>query len=82
MARLKIAQRLAKQRPAALPPLILCLQAQHPPHRVLRGLFNSLRKTGLALDTLSMGMNADLEAAVAEGATVVRVGSAIFGARG
>ena len=37
---------------------------------------------GLALDTLSMGMSADLEAAILEGSTMVRVGSAIFGARG
>ena len=127
--RLKIAQRLAEQRPAGLPPLMLCLQVnvsgeasksgvlpaelpalahavaalapervqlrglmsipepatdlegQRRPHRVLRGLFDSLRREGLALDTLSMGMSADLEAAVAEGATVVRVGSAIFGTR-
>jgi len=40
-----------------------------------------LNAEGLALDTLSMGMSADLEAAVAEGSTLVRVGSAIFGAR-
>ena len=128
--RLKIAQRLAEQRPAGLPPLQLCLQvnvsgeasksgvlpaelpalahavaalapgrvqlrglmsipeaatdleAQHRPHRMLRGLFDNLRSAGLALDTLSMGMSADLEAAVAEGATLVRVGSAIFGTRG
>ena len=39
------------------------------------------RREGLALDTLSMGMSADLEAAVAEGATLVRVGTAIFGPR-
>ena len=38
-------------------------------------------REGLALDTLSMGMSADLEAAIAEGATLVRVGTAIFGAR-
>ena len=38
-------------------------------------------RDGLALDTLSMGMSADLEAAIAEGATLVRVGSAIFGER-
>jgi uncharacterized pyridoxal phosphate-containing UPF0001 family protein len=38
-------------------------------------------ETGLALDTLSMGMSHDLEAAIMEGATMVRVGSAIFGAR-
>lgn len=47
----------------------------------LRGLLQQLNAEGLALDTLSMGMSADLEAAVAEGATLVRVGSAIFGQR-
>ncbi|MGI4721235.1 MAG: YggS family pyridoxal phosphate-dependent enzyme [Janthinobacterium lividum] len=47
----------------------------------LRALFESLRAGGLALDTLSMGMSGDLAAAVAEGATIVRIGSAIFGAR-
>jgi len=127
--RLKIAQRLADQRPSHLPPLQLCLQvnvsgeasksgvspadlpalaqavaalprarvqlrglmaipepargfeAQRLPHRQLRALADALRAQGLALDTLSMGMSADLEAAVAEGATLVRVGTAIFGAR-
>ena len=127
--RLKIAMRLAEQRPAGLPPLQLCLQvnisgeasksgllpgevgavaqavaalaaarvrlrglmsipepagdvaAQRAPHRALHELLNSLNQAGLALDTLSMGMSADLEAAVAEGATLVRVGSAIFGGR-
>lgn len=44
-------------------------------------LFESLNEQGLALDTLSMGMSADLEAAIASGSTLVRVGSAIFGAR-
>ncbi|MBX3603773.1 MAG: YggS family pyridoxal phosphate-dependent enzyme [Piscinibacter sp.] len=126
--RLKIAQRLAEQRPAGLPPLQLCLQvnisgeasksglapaevpalaqavaalprvrlrglmaipepaadtaSQRMPHRALHALLESLRGQGLDLDTLSMGMSADLEAAVLEGATLVRVGSAIFGARG
>ncbi|MFP5461332.1 MAG: YggS family pyridoxal phosphate-dependent enzyme [Gammaproteobacteria bacterium] len=47
----------------------------------LRELFERLRGEGLALDTLSMGMSDDLEAAVAEGATMVRVGSALFGSR-
>ena len=127
--RLKIAQRLAEQRPAGLPPLQLCLQvnisgeasksglladevfavaqavaalpaervrlrglmaipepaedfeAQRAPHRALHELLAALNQAGLALDTLSMGMSADLEAAVAEGATIVRVGTAIFGAR-
>ncbi len=127
--RLKIAERLAAQRPAGLPPLQLCLQvniseeasksgvapaevpalaaavaalprervrlrglmaipepaadaqAQRVPHRALRELLQALNARGLALDTLSMGMSADLEAAVAEGATLVRVGTAIFGGR-
>jgi hypothetical protein len=127
--RLKIAQRLAEQRPAWLPPLNLCLQvnvsgeasksgiapgelpalaeavaalpaarvrlaglmsipepsadvaAQRAAHRRLRELAEALRARGLALDTLSMGMSTDLEAAIAEGSTLVRVGTAIFGAR-
>lgn len=126
--RLKIAQRLAEQRPPHLAPLQVCLQvnisgeasksglqpdevadvahavallprlvlrglmaipepaadldAQRAPHRALRELLTQLRGQGLAtLDTLSMGMSADLEAAIAEGATIVRVGSAIFGSR-
>jgi pyridoxal phosphate enzyme (YggS family) len=56
-------------------------EAQRVPHRRLRELFESLQVEGLPLDTLSMGMSADLEAAIAEGATMVRVGSALFGAR-
>jgi pyridoxal phosphate enzyme (YggS family) len=125
--RLKIAQRLAEQRPAHLAPLNVCLQVnasgeasksgvapadtpalareiaamprlvlrglmsipepsenidvQRAAHRTLRALFEALRAEGLALDTLSMGMSADLEAAVLEGATIVRIGTAIFGAR-
>ena len=125
--RLKIAQRLAEQRPATLAPLNVCLQVnvsgeasksgvapaeaaavaqqiaalpglrlrglmsipepagnideQRVPHRLLRELFEQLRADGLDLDTLSMGMSADLEAAVLEGATIVRVGTAIFGGR-
>lgn len=47
----------------------------------LRRLKDSLCAQGLKLDTLSMGMSGDLEAAIAEGATVVRVGTAIFGER-
>jgi PLP dependent protein len=127
--RLKIAERLAAQRPPELPPLQLCLQvnvsgepsksgvgaaempavaaevvvlpaarvrlrglmsipepasdpaAQRAPHRLLRELLVALNERGLALDTLSMGMSADLEAAVAEGSTMLRVGTAVFGAR-
>ena len=54
---------------------------QRAPHRALRELLHSLRAEGLALDTLSIGMSADLEAAIAEGATIVRVGTALFGSR-
>lgn len=127
--RLKIAERLADQRPPGRAPLQLCLQvnvsgepsksgiapdelpalaravaalpadrvrlrglmsipepaegfeAQRRPHRRLRELLTALDDAGLALDTLSIGMSADLEAAIAEGATIVRVGSAIFGPR-
>jgi pyridoxal phosphate enzyme (YggS family) len=56
-------------------------EAQRAPLRRLRALFDQLRAQGLELDTLSMGMSADMEAAIAEGATIVRVGNAIFGQR-
>jgi hypothetical protein len=125
--RIRIAERLSRQRPAGLAPLDACIEvniSQEPgkrgvapeavlplaravadmPGLRLRGLmaipapvtdfdaqraafgqmhrlFESLRAAGLALDTLSMGMSADLEAAIAEGATLVRVGTAIFGER-
>ncbi len=49
--------------------------------RVLRALFDACRAAGLPMDTLSMGMSDDLEAAVAEGATLVRIGTALFGPR-
>jgi len=54
---------------------------QRRPFRMLRQLSEQLQADGLALDTLSMGMSHDLEAAIAEGASVVRVGTAIFGER-
>lgn len=126
--RVKIAQRLADQRPDQLPPLNICLQvdidgganksgvapADLPAlaravagmprlrlrglmtipepqadaaallrvHQATRALFDALvTQEGLALDTLSMGMSADLEAAVQAGSTMVRVGTALFGAR-
>lgn len=126
--RLKIAQRLSEQRPAALPPLQICLQvnisgeasksgitpadlpemaravaalprlqlrglmaipepaedekAQRLPHRALAALMSKTNaERGLTMDTLSMGMSADMAAAILEGATMVRVGSAIFGSR-
>ncbi|MBC9252705.1 YggS family pyridoxal phosphate enzyme [Pseudomonas alcaligenes] len=122
--RLKIAERLAAQRPAHLPALNICLQVnvsgeasksgcspeQLPalaqavtqlPHLRLRGLMTIPEPTedaaqqhaalarlrqlrdalDLQLDTLSMGMSQDLEAAIDEGATWVRIGTALFGAR-
>lgn len=127
MDRLRIAERLAAQRPASLPPLAVCIQvrlgdestkagvAPHElaaladsiarlPRLALRGLmclpppesdpsrqrrwFGELRRllealngAGHGLDTLSMGMSADYEAAIAEGATHLRIGTAIFGER-
>lgn len=54
---------------------------QRQPFARLRELRDRLNADGLALDTLSMGMSDDLEAAIAEGATLVRVGAALFGPR-
>jgi hypothetical protein len=54
---------------------------QRAAFRSVRELFEQLNAQGFALDTLSMGMSSDLEAAIQEGATIVRVGSAIFGER-
>ena len=125
--RLKIAQRLSRQRPchadalnicievnvdaeekksgvspAELPELaaaiaklprlhlrgLMCLPAirhdfdeQRKPFSALRGMLESLQASGLVLDTLSMGMSADYAAAIVEGATMVRIGTALFGAR-
>ncbi|MEZ0247061.1 MAG: YggS family pyridoxal phosphate-dependent enzyme [Methylophilaceae bacterium] len=57
----------------------IALQRQQ--FRMLRELLESLKQRGLALDTLSMGMSEDFPAAIAEGATLVRIGTAIFGPR-
>ena len=57
------------------------IAAQRVPHQALKQLFDQLNRDGLTLDTLSMGMSADFEAAIQEGATMVRIGSAIFGQR-
>ncbi len=124
---LRIAQRLAAQRPMTMPELSVCLQvnisgeaskagvppsavpalaqavaalprlrlrglmaipeatsdfaAQRSSFRRLRELSQGLQADGLSLDSLSMGMSHDLEAAIAEGATLLRVGTAIFGER-
>ncbi len=77
---------------AALPRLrlrgLMCIPEPSADQALLRARFAQLRRLkdqlvaeGLALDTLSMGMSDDIEAAIAEGATIVRVGTAIFGAR-
>ena len=128
--RLKIAERLAEQRPAGLPPLQICIQVNidggatksgvapedalalaqaisRLPRLQLRGLmaipepapdfvaacalhtraralFDQINSAGVlpvAMDTLSIGMTADLEAAIQAGSTMVRVGTAIFGER-
>ncbi len=125
--RLKVAQRLSEQRPAALAPLQVCIQVNvdggadksgvRPDEALLlarqvdalprlrlrgvmsipepatdfvaacalfsrvRAVFDEINAAGLGLDTLSMGMSADLEAAIRAGSTLVRVGSAIFGPR-
>jgi len=50
-------------------------------YRRLRELYESLRRSGLELDTLSAGMTDDFEAAIAEGSTMIRIGTAIFGPR-
>ncbi|MDH5424668.1 MAG: YggS family pyridoxal phosphate-dependent enzyme [Gammaproteobacteria bacterium] len=125
--RLKIARRLAEQRPPELPPLNICLQVNlsnedsksgvsitevpalakqvsQLKHLSLRGLMaiplktddpaqqhfyfhqlkhclDELNSQGMQLDTLSMGMSNDMEVAIAEGATMIRIGTAIFGER-
>lgn len=65
----------------AIPEPVEDFAEQRMAFRRLRGAFEQLNKEGLSLDTLSMGMSHDLEAAIAEGATMVRVGTAIFGER-
>ena len=65
----------------AIPEPTADMDLQRQRFATLRDLNESLVREGLALDTLSMGMSADLEAAIEEGATLVRVGTAIFGAR-
>jgi pyridoxal phosphate enzyme (YggS family) len=62
-------------------PFQAAVPEQHAAFARLRSLVESLRATGLPVDTLSMGMSADMEAAIAEGSTIVRIGTALFGAR-
>lgn len=64
-----------------IPPPLTGEAAQRVPFARLHELLEDLNRRGHRLDTLSMGMSADLEAAVLEGATIVRVGTALFGPR-
>jgi PLP dependent protein len=73
--------RLALRGLMAIPEPTDDIDKQRAAFRQLRQLFEACRAQGLKLDTLSMGMSADLEAAIAEGSTLVRIGSAIFGKR-
>ena len=73
--------RLALRGLMAIPEPATDFDSQRLPFRRLRLLFDTLNGAGFGLDTLSMGMSDDLEAAVAEGATLLRIGNAIFGAR-
>ena len=73
--------RLALRGLMAIPAPAEGFEAQREPHRRLRELMEEINRRGFAMDTLSMGMSEDLEAAILEGATVVRIGTAIFGSR-
>jgi pyridoxal phosphate enzyme (YggS family) len=75
LPRLKLRGLMSIPEPASDP------AAQLAVHRQTRALFDALRAAGLEMDTLSMGMTADLEAAIHAGSTMVRVGTAIFGSR-
>lgn len=85
------APRLAEQI-AILPRLklrgLMCIPAEHPDFESQRRVFARMRllqeainRQGAALDTLSMGMSNDLEAAIAEGSNMIRIGTALFGPR-
>ena len=64
-----------------LPPVCDDMNVQRGYFREIRLAFEQLRAQGHQVDTLSMGMSSDLEAAIAEGATLVRIGTALFGER-
>ena len=73
--------RLALRGLMAIPKPEPGFERQRQGHRELKALFDALCNAGHNLDTVSVGMSGDLEAAIAEGSTMVRVGTAIFGAR-
>jgi pyridoxal phosphate enzyme (YggS family) len=61
-----------------IPPYLETFEAQRAQFAKMRDLFHLLQDKGFEIDTLSMGMSHDFEAAIAEGATLVRIGTAIF----
>lgn len=65
----------------AIPTVTSAFESQRTAFARLRALYIQLQQNGIDVDTLSMGMSNDLEAAIAEGSTMVRIGTAIFGAR-
>jgi len=65
----------------AIPRLTTDLDEQHKSFRKVKALFDTLRSEGHDIDTLSMGMSSDLEIAIAEGSTMVRIGTDLFGKR-
>ncbi len=65
----------------AIPAPVADMELRRTAFRRMRGLFDALRARHASVDTLSMGMSEDFELAIAEGATLVRVGTALFGAR-
>ena len=65
----------------SIPEIAPDFEAARAAHASARALFDQLNADGLGLDTLSMGMSDDLEAAIAAGSTMVRIGTAIFGSR-
>jgi pyridoxal phosphate enzyme (YggS family) len=73
--------RLALRGLMCIPAVREDFEAQREPFRRLRELGESLAEAGIVTDTLSMGMTADFVAAVCEGATMVRIGTALFGER-
>lgn len=65
----------------AIPRLTADAEEQHLSFRKVKSLFEMLKNEGHDIDTLSIGMSADLETAIAEGSTMVRIGTDLFGAR-
>ena len=65
----------------AIPEMTTVESRQHDSFRKVSGLFEELKNEGHDIDTLSMGMSADLEIAIAEGSTMVRIGTDLFGKR-